>query len=70
MLCRFLNQKELQQNQIKDKQLPPQFVFSKLTHENQIKPVHDLVKQVTVLPSQKDDCLSILADSGKNNSQS
>ena len=34
------------------------------TDVNQIKPVHYLVKQETILPSQRDDCHPLLADFG------
>ena len=51
-------------NQLKHKQLPPQIHFAILTHDNQIKPVHCLVKLETVLPSQEDDCHPILANFG------
>ena len=37
-----------------------------MTHANQIKFVHYLVKHETVLPSQKDDCNPNLADIGNH----
>ena len=60
--------KELQQNQLKHKQLLPQFFSKTLTHGSQIKPVQYLVKLETVLPSRKDDCHTILAGLGIDHS--
>ena len=51
MLSRFCTQKELELNQLKQKQLPPQIHFATLKHDNQIKPVNYLVKHETILPS-------------------
>ena len=62
MLSLSLSQKDLVPNQLKHKNLPPQDHFATPTRDNQIKPVHSLVKQGTVFPSQKDDCHPILAD--------
>ena len=64
----FSFQEKLQLNNVKHKQLPPQVVFATLTHDDQIKlkPVHCLVKHVTVLTSLKDDCHSGLAHFGKD----
>ena len=55
-------QKQLQLNQRKHKQLPPQYQLPTLTHDNQIKPAHYLVKHETVLLSQMEDCHPILAE--------
>ena len=46
-------QKELQLNQLKHKQLPRQTHFATPTHDNQIKPVHYLVKQETTSFTKK-----------------
>ena len=57
----------MQLNQLKHKQLLPQIHFSTTTHDNQIKPVHYLVKYETVIPSQNEDnCHSNLADFGND----
>ena len=66
MLGRSGNQNELQLNQRKHKQLPPQIHFATLTHDKQIKPEHYLVEHETVLPSQKDDWYPISPDFGKD----
>ena len=49
----FSFQEKLQLNNVKHKQLPPQVVFATLTHDDQtkLKPVHCLVKHLTVLTS-------------------
>ena len=62
MLSSSFTQQERQLNELKDKQLPPQIHFATMTHDNQIKPVHCLVKHETVHPSQKDEYHTILAD--------
>ena len=66
MLGCFLNRKELQINQLKHKQLLRRIHSGTLAHDNQVKHVHYLVEHETVLPSQKDDCLPILADFGND----
>ena len=66
MLSPAFTQNELKLNQLKHKQLPPHFHFATRTHGSQIKPVHYLVKQKTLLRSQKDDCHPVLADFGND----
>ena len=63
MLSRSFTKAELQLNQIKHKQLPPQIDFA-LLHDNTLKPVHYLIKHVEILPHQKHDSHPILADYG------
>ena len=53
-------------NQLKNRELLPQFHFATLTHDNQIKPVLYLVKHETVLSAQKDDSRPILVDFGND----
>ena len=57
----FLEQ--LQLIHVKQKQTPPQDLFAKLTHDDQIKlkPVQYLGKRKTAFPSLKDDCHPYLA---------
>ena len=64
MFRRSFTQNELQLHQLNNKQLPLQIYFATLTHDNQVKSVHYLVKHETILPSQKDYCRPILADFG------
>ena len=66
LLSLSLSQKNLLPNQLKHKNLPPQVHFATLTPDNQNNPVQSLVKQDTVIPSQKDDCQPILADFGND----
>ena len=68
MFSRSFFQEELQLNQEKHKQLPPQVLFATLTHDDQskLKPVHYLVKHETVLPSLEDDCNPGLAQFAKD----
>ena len=54
---------EVQLNQLKHKQLPPQIDFA-LLQNNTLKPVHYLIKHEENLPHQKDDSHPILADYG------
>ena len=63
MLSRSFFQEELQLNHGKHKQIPPQVLFAKLTHDDQIKlkPMQYLVKRETALPSLKNDCHPCLA---------
>ena len=56
LLSRYFSQNELQLNQIKHKQLPMPTRFATLTHDDQIKPVYNLVNYETVFPLQEDDC--------------
>ena len=54
---------ELQLNQLKHKQLPPQIDFA-LLQDGTLKPVHYLIKHEEILPHQKHDFHPILADYG------
>ena len=60
--CSFTNA-ELQLNQLKHKQLPPQIDFA-LLQDGTLKPVHYLIKHEEILPHQKHDSHPILADYG------
>ena len=62
----FVTQKSLQLSQQKNKQIPPQIRIATVTHDNQIKPVHYLIKHETVILSQKDESHPILAGFGKD----
>ena len=63
MLSRSSTKAELQKNQLKHKQLPPQINFI-ILQNNAMKPVHYLIKHEEVLPRQKHDSHPILADYG------
>ena len=63
MLSRSFTKAELQLNQLKHKQLPPQIGFA-LLQDNTLKPVHYLIKHEEILPHQKHDSHPILADYG------
>ena len=63
MLSRSFTKAELQLNQLKHKQLPPQIDFA-LLQDNTLKPVHYLIKHEEILPHQKHDYHPILADYG------
>ena len=63
MLSRSFTKAELQLNQLKHKQLPPQIDFA-LLQNNTLTPVHYLIKHEEVLPHQKHDSHPILADYG------
>ena len=63
MLSRTFTKKQLQVHQLRHKQLPPQIEFS-ILKDNQIKPVHYLVKHEEIKYNQKNDCHPILADYG------
>ena len=63
MLSRSSTKAELQINQLKHKQLPPQIVFA-LLQNGTLKPVHYLIKHEEILPHQKHDSHPILADYG------
>ena len=54
MLSRSFTKAELQLNQLKHKQLPPQIDFA-LLQDNTLKPVHYLIKHEEILPHQKHD---------------
>ena len=63
MLSRSFTKAELQLNQLKHKQLPPQIDFA-LLQSGTLKPVHYLIKHEEILPHQKHDSHPILADYG------
>ena len=63
MLSRSFTKAELQLNQLKHKQNPPQIDFA-LLQDNTLKPVHYLIKHEEILPHQKHDTHPILADYG------
>ena len=63
MLRRSFTKAELQLNQLKHKQLPPQTDFAILQNHT-LKPVHYLIKHEEILPHQKHDSHPILADYG------
>ena len=63
MLSRSFTKAELQINQLKYKQLPPQIDFAILQNYT-LKPVHYLIKHEEILPHQKHDSHPILADYG------
>ena len=64
-LRRSYTQKELLLIELKHKPLPPQLRFA-MSHDNQFKLVHCLVKHETVLLTQKEDCHPILVDFGND----
>ena len=61
MLSRSFTKAELQLNQLKHKQLPPQIDFA-LLQNGTLKPVHYLIKHEEILPHQKHDSHPILAE--------
>ena len=63
MLSRSFTKAELQLNQLKHKQLPPQIDFA-LLQNGTLKPVHYLIKHEEILPHRKHDSDPILADYG------
>ena len=63
MLSRTFTKEQLQVQQSRHKQLPPQIDFS-IMKDNQPKPVHYLVKHEEIKYNQKNDCHPILADYG------
>ena len=63
MLSRSFTKAELQLNQLKHKQLPPQINFA-LLQNGTLKPVHYFIKPEEILPHQKHDSHPILADYG------
>ena len=54
MLSRHFTKAELQINQLKHKQLPPQIDFA-VIQDSTLKPVHYLIKHEEVLPHQNND---------------
>ena len=63
LLIRSFTKEELQINQLKDKHLPPHIDFT-ILQDNNLKPVHYLIKHEEVLPHQKHDSHPILSDYG------
>ena len=63
MLSRSFTKAELQLNQLKHKQFPPQIDFA-LLQNGTLKPVHYLIRHEKILPHQKHDSHPILADYG------
>ena len=63
MLSRTFTKEQLQVHQLRHKQLPPEIDFS-IMKDNQLKPVHYLVKHEEIKYNQKNDCHPILADYG------
>ena len=63
MVSRSFTKTELQLNQLKRKQLPPQKDFA-ILQNNSLTPVYDLKQHKEVLPHQKHDSHPILADYG------
>ena len=60
--CSF-SKTELQLNQLKHKQLPPQIDFA-ILQNNALTPVHFSIQHEEILPHQKQDCHLIFADYG------
>ena len=60
---RSFTKTELQLNQLKHKQLPPQIDFAPL-QDNTLKHVHYLIKHEEILPHQKHDSHPIIVDYG------
>ena len=65
LLSRSFTKTELQINQLKHKQLPPQIDFA-ILQNNTSTPDHYLIQHKERLPHQKHDSLPILADYGPN----
>ena len=63
IISRSFTKAELQLNQLKHKQLPPQIDFA-LLQNGTLKPVHYLIKHEEILPHQKPDSQPNLADYG------
>ena len=63
MLSRSFTNTELQLNQLKHKQLPPQRDFA-ILQNNSLTPFHYLIQHEEILPHQKHDSRPILADNG------
>ena len=63
MLSRSLTKAEIQLNQLKYKQLPPQIDFA-LLQNGTLKPVNYSIKHEEILPHQKHDSRPFLADYG------
>ena len=65
MLSRNFTKEQLQIHQLRHKQLPPQINFS-ILKDDQLKPIHNLVKHEDINYNQRNDCHPILADYGED----
>ena len=65
MLSRSFTKEQLEIHQLRHKQLSPQINFS-IMKDDQLKPVHYLVKHEEIKYNQKNDCHPILADYGED----
>ena len=65
MLSKTFTKEQLQIHQLAHKQLPPQIDFS-IMKDNQLKPVHNLVKYEEIKSNKKNECHPILADYGED----
>ena len=65
MLLRTFTKEQLQILQLKHEQLPSEIDFA-IMKDNQVKPVHYLVKHEEIKYKQKTDCHPVLADYGNN----
>ena len=65
MPSRTFTKEQLQIHQLRHKQLPPQRDFS-IMKDNQLKPVHYLVKHEEIKYSKKNDCHPIQVDYGED----
>ena len=65
MLSKTFTKEQHQIHQLRHKQLPPQINFS-IMKDDQLKPVHYLVKHEEIKYNQKTDCHPILADYGQD----
>ena len=65
MLSRTFTKEQLQTHQLRHKQLPPQMDFS-IMKDNQLRPVHYLVKHEEIKYNRTNDCHPILADYGED----
>ena len=62
---RTFTKEQLQIHQLRHKQLPPQIDFS-ILKDNQLKPVHYLVKHKEIKYNEKNDCHPIRSDYGED----
>ena len=65
MLSRTFTKEQLQIHQLRHEQWPPQIIFS-IMKDDQLKPVHYLVKHEEIKYNQKNNCQRILADYGED----
>ena len=67
MLSRTFTKEQLQIHQLRHKKLSPQIDFDfSIMKDNQLKPVHYLVKHEEIKYNQKNDCHPILTDYGEH----